>query len=278
MSEKIHQPQTFDFYPDENGKPFTIRFVTDKGKLWIHAGDICKALGLSNTSKAVQDADLEEDEKNNFKLGNSEGRPPLFVSETGYYGLVGNSRKPVGKKMRRWLRREVIPAIVGEGGYLSSTATPQQLIDIGKRAFDQAELGAVQARGLSFLKEIVDGDWLETKSRMVAARMLGEEPEIDPLKRPLTVGEYLTETDFSASEIKCIESLFGRRMKEAFRSHYKREPGDSLRDIGGTPRPVAAYTEDHRFLFDKVMRAGVTRQTNWVDYALQRKQTRRSKR
>jgi hypothetical protein len=108
------------------------------------------------------------------------------------------------------------------------------------------------AEVLRAMQGIVDAAWLEAKARHVAARALGEEPEVDPARRPLTVGEYLEERGHGHAEIRHASSRFGKRLKQAYRARYGDDPPAVERFVSGALRQVAGYTEAHRTLFDQV--------------------------
>lgn len=93
-----------------------IRTVTKDNEPWFIASDICKALDISNTSKAMKR--LDEDEKSNLKLGLS-GGDTNCVNEYGLYNLVLASRKQGAKEFKRWITHEVIPSIRKSGGYIA---------------------------------------------------------------------------------------------------------------------------------------------------------------
>lgn len=140
---------------------------------------------------------------------------------------------------------EAIEAYWTKGGAINPRATEDQLAAIISRAEGQA-------RVLALCAGLVDAKWLEAKTRHVVARALGEEPELNPADRPLTVGEYLTDRGVGADGQRAIASTFGKKLKAAFRAKHDREPGTSDRFIDGALRPVAAYTEADRPLFDQV--------------------------
>lgn len=134
-----------------------------------------------------------------------------------------------------------------QGGAINPRATEDQLSSLIDRAKGQAEV-------LRLLDGIVDRHWLEAKARHVAARALGEEPEIDPTTRPLTVGEYLADKGLSGADLRSVSSRFGKRVKAAYRAEYLAEPPKVERFVDGALRDVAGYTEAHRPLFDQVWR------------------------
>jgi hypothetical protein len=140
---------------------------------------------------------------------------------------------------------DVIEQYWTQGGAINPRATEDQLSVLAARAESQM-------RVLKLADGLVDPAWLETKVRHVAARALGEEPEIDPATRPLSVGEFLSDMGVSGSEQRRIASTFGKRVKAAYREVYKNEPPTVERFVDGALRRVAGYTEAHRHLFNHV--------------------------
>jgi hypothetical protein len=102
------------------------------------------------------------------------------------------------------------------------------------------------------LDGIVDPRWLESKARHVAARALGEEPEEDPLARPITVGEFLGDQGVTTTAARKLSPTFGKKLKAAYIRRHGEEPGKAYRFIDGAQRPVAVYTEADRDLFEQV--------------------------
>lgn len=139
---------------------------------------------------------------------------------------------------------DVIEAYWTKGGAINSRATEDQLHAIIGRAKAQADV-------LGALRGLVDPAWLEAKARHVAARALGEEPEVDPATRPLTVGEYLEDRGVSGAQLRSLSPQLGRRVKGLFIGVHGRDPQKVDRFVEGALRPVFAYTEADRPLFDQ---------------------------
>lgn len=76
-----------------------------KGEPWFVAADVCRALGLGNSSMAV--SKLDEDEKGISSIDTLGGEQKLgIVNEPGLYTLVLSSRKPEAKAFKRWITHE----------------------------------------------------------------------------------------------------------------------------------------------------------------------------
>jgi hypothetical protein len=102
---------------------------------------------------------------------------------------------------------------------------------------------------------LVDPDWLEAKTRHVLARALGEEPEIDPARRPLTISEYLDEKGIRGAALRTLAPTFGKWLKSAYITELGCPPTVVERFVDKALRPVCVYTEAHRPLFDAVWSA-----------------------
>ncbi len=98
-----------------------IRTVLRQGEPWFVAADVCKVLGHTNPTVALQM--LDEDEKAKQSLGQvsvngvMQNRESNIVSEAGLYQLVIRSNVPGAKSFKRWITHEVIPSIRKTGSY-----------------------------------------------------------------------------------------------------------------------------------------------------------------
>lgn len=102
----------------ENAEFGSVRTVTINGEPWFVASDVCKALGIDQTSTRR----LDDDEKNTLRLTQGiPGNPNVtVVNEPGLYTLVLGSRKPEAKAFKRWITHEVIPDIRQYGMYATN--------------------------------------------------------------------------------------------------------------------------------------------------------------
>jgi prophage antirepressor-like protein len=113
-----------------------VRVINEKGEPWFHATDVCKVLGIANTTQAVRA--LHPDDKSMFNIG-LPGKAPLFVNESGLFDLILNSRKPEAKAFRRWVTRDVLPAIRKDGAYIMG----EEKVKTGEMSEDELILKAV---------------------------------------------------------------------------------------------------------------------------------------
>lgn len=99
-----------------------VRTVERNGEAWFVAADICRILGLKNTSDSI--LKLDDDEKALATTeGFGRGSGANIVTEAGVYRLVFTSRKPIAQRFKRWLAHEVIPSIRRTGSYSAPDTT-----------------------------------------------------------------------------------------------------------------------------------------------------------
>jgi len=139
---------------------------------------------------------------------------------------------------------DALDAYFHAGGAINPNATSGQLSDLMVTAQQRIQL-------LALTKGIVDDAWLETKVRHQVAVALGEEPDIEPLKRTLTVSDYLDQKGVNQAGQRKFAGSMGALVKKQYRELHNDEPGKAIRFVNGADREVAAYTERDRALFDK---------------------------
>lgn len=140
---------------------------------------------------------------------------------------------------------DAIEAYWTQGGAINPRATEDQLDSLINRAKLQAEV-------LSILTGIVDPAWLETKGRMVAARALGEEPEVDPLDVPLYVPDFLKGKGLNRRQVESVQSWFGRRAAALYEAEHGEKPGKRQSDLpNGSVRETYAWTARHLPVFEE---------------------------
>ena len=141
---------------------------------------------------------------------------------------------------------DVLDRYFHEGGAINPRASEHQINAIIFQARAQMEL-CQAAKGL------IHPDHLEARARIVLARGLGEAPELDPSTKPLYVQAYLAEKNLSATRLKSVAGMFGKRVKAKYVLTYGRDPERyPLNLSNGQIKEVNAYTEADRGLLDSV--------------------------
>lgn len=111
LHSAVHEPQPFDF----NGQ--AVRVVTIDGEPWFVAADAAAILGFKDAYYLTRG--LDDDETAPHILGDAVGREQemTIISESGLYSAILRSRVEGAKAFKRWITREVIPAIRKTGSY-----------------------------------------------------------------------------------------------------------------------------------------------------------------
>lgn len=123
MNEVVDKNQIQIFDKEEFGQ---IRTVILNGDPWFVAMDVCKILGVTNTTVAMNG--LEAFEVTKFNLGGLSGETNI-ISESGFYTLVLRSRKPIAKPFRTWVTSEVLPSIRKTGVYQTSSNKVESMLN-----------------------------------------------------------------------------------------------------------------------------------------------------
>ncbi|MFD7890635.1 hypothetical protein ACFV3O_19685 [Streptomyces albidoflavus] len=129
---------------------------------------------------------------------------------------------------------------------VEEAATPEQKVT----AVEKATEAEAQLRAIEVLARI-DGNtsYARSLSRHIAARMLGEEPELDPADVTITCDEYL-DGRIAAGDMASARTRMGRTVAALYRARYGADPQKIKRPIHGVHRDVAVYTHRDLDLFD----------------------------
>lgn len=93
-----------------------IRVIMKGDEPWFVAKDVCYALGLTDTNKAL--TGLDKDERGEHEEYSGSGRKPATISESGLYSLILRSRKPEAKAFKKWITSVVLPTLRKDGMYV----------------------------------------------------------------------------------------------------------------------------------------------------------------
>lgn len=127
-SQSLQQQLNFEFSPQS----YPIQIEIINGDPHFSVKDVCDVLDLQNPSDIVAKT-LDKDEYLPYTVYRSgQEREMLFVTESGLYSLIFQSRKPEAKRFRKWVTSEVLPSIRKTGGYskynIASVQSIEQLL------------------------------------------------------------------------------------------------------------------------------------------------------
>ena len=188
-------------------------------------------------------------------------RGPQFREFVGSHEDLANAFDSKARSAALFTRR----TILNVGQLLTESDLARQvrtyLLEVEEQAAPQQRSAAVEAlelaearmRVLKIADGIVDSSWLETKARLVAAKALGEEPDVDPLDVPLYVPDFLKSLGLKRKDVESAQSWFGRYAAAVCTELGIELPKERQSDLpNGQVRKTKAWTERHRPVFELV--------------------------
>jgi hypothetical protein len=147
---------------------------------------------------------------------------------------------------------DAIEAYWTRGGAINPAASVEQTQALRTEldGLDRARLAEAELRAIEVLARI-DGNtsYARSISRHIAARMLGEEPELDPADVTITCDEFLSGR-IAAADMASARTRLGKTVAALYRARYGKDPQKIKRPINGVHREVAVYTQRDVDLFD----------------------------
>ena len=150
--------------------PITINTVNNE--LWIKAKDITYLLGFNNTKETISKYVDNDDMCKQYNLDNTAPRKnsPLYINESGFYALILNSNHTHAKRIKKWITKEVLPAI-------RKTGTYNHIEEIKKIKADNQIL---QNKNNTYLEEIKQ---LQTEKMILEEKL--KKPQRTKSKQPI---------------------------------------------------------------------------------------------
>jgi len=145
------QLQIFEY--NDNEETFgNLTTIDIEGEAWFVAKEVCDLLGINNSRQAVSTLDDDEKSSVSFNDGTSGNPNKTIISESGLYALVFKSKKPSAKKFRKWVTKEVIPAIRKNGAYgINRLETPNFVVRFNEN-WGNTEKGYFSVIGELFIR------------------------------------------------------------------------------------------------------------------------------
>lgn len=206
------------FISEEFGR---VRTFAINGEPWFVARDVAAALGYKNPQKAIRDHVDDEDKGVNeaFTPGGLQRLP--VINESGLYSLVLSSKLPTARKFKRWITREVIPAVRKTGAYFTDSVLEQLLADP-----DQAQMLVIE-----YARQVAENERLEFELGEALPKARYFDRFVDPAG---CTSIRVTAKELRVSEKHLVKYLLGR--------HYL------YRSISGSLMPYAAHIRDGLFV------------------------------
>jgi len=99
--------------------------VTMNDEVWFFADEVAEILEYDKTANMLRMVDDEDKAKISVKQ-NGKRVIKTIINESGLYTAIFHSRKPIAKRFKRWVTKEVLPSIRKHGAYI----TPQKIDEI----------------------------------------------------------------------------------------------------------------------------------------------------
>lgn len=120
-----------------------VRTLTIDDEPWFVGKDVADILGYSNSRKAIFDHVDDEDKTDGVTIRDAIGRNqnPIIINESGLYSLILSSKLPQAKEFKRWVTREVLPAIRRQGAYVPENLNEEAFISLfsGQKALKEQQ-------------------------------------------------------------------------------------------------------------------------------------------
>lgn len=119
--------------------------MTLEGNPWFVASDVCKVLGIKNTTLALRP--LDADEKGLYPIYTPSGyaQQMLHVSESGFNKLIMRSDKPQAKAFQDWVTKEVLPSIRKTGSFVTGQPSLVENPQMSALELAEAQMNLMQA-------------------------------------------------------------------------------------------------------------------------------------
>ncbi|WP_229758750.1 BRO-N domain-containing protein [Peterkaempfera bronchialis] len=216
-----------------------VRVVIIDGDPWWVASDVCGALDISQTHRAL--AGLDDDEKGRHTMTTPGGDQQVsIINEPGLYSLILRSRKPEAKAFKRWVVHEVLPTIRRTGRY----------------AVDERPASDLPVDMHAFLREVSQ---VATEAAVAAAREATREAT-------LSFRETLAETrDAFREAVAEMRDTFTETVREVTAAHAAvpppRHPLDQPIWHPHIPRDALSFGELADAFSAEFDRPGISRET-----------------
>lgn len=192
--------------------------IDEDGVVWFSANDVCGALGYTNPWKATGDH-VDEDDVTKRNVIDNMGRNQVasFINESGMYALIFGSQKAEAKAFKRWVTAEVLPAIRKDGGYVSRTATTEQLTKLSREIATIREENQTLSHALAHQRaenQALDLEVREKCSQNIKLALAIEEVPGEPLHNDC--GPYPNECVYSDKFMSSLRQVKSEKAQKYF--------------------------------------------------------------
>lgn len=127
----MNQIQIYNFNNNE------VRTVLIDNEPYFVGKDVADILGYQNGSRDINRHVDDEDKLTHQISASGQNRNMTLINESGLYSLVLSSKLPQAKSFKRWVTKEVLPAIRKTGSYQTPT-NPMDALELMFQAQKQS--------------------------------------------------------------------------------------------------------------------------------------------
>lgn len=192
-------------------------FVDDNGVIWLHGHLTCERLGFKNPSRDIQ-LHTEVDERQKVPLGGLED--VWFVNEYGVWGMILAAKTSEAKEFKRYLKYDVLPSIRKKGGYISPTASSDQL---------EALKGEIDTLQASLNQAVLERNRAESGMALAAAKYQDISGDLS-LMHSEALPQFVAIVKSLKTEISFLESAIRNDASDIYQD-VKNKRYKSLKDV-----------------------------------------------
>lgn len=156
MIDELGENKVREFLNEKFGE---VRTIIQNEELWFIAKDVCLALEYSESNVSSVVNRLDDEQKTTLTLTTSGNYTTnlLCVNEDGLYDIVmGATRKPKAKPFRRWITKEVIPALRKDGMYVNNEENIISEEELIKSVEEKLEQKILRKFGKGIRRDLTD--------------------------------------------------------------------------------------------------------------------------
>lgn len=212
-----------------------VRTLLIENEPYFVGKEVADILGYSNTRDALS-KHVDDEDKNTVAIHDGIGNPnKVIINESGLYSLILSSKLPQAKEFKRWVTKEVLPAIHRTGSYHS---------DVIPRGFESMTPASQMLAVLNAQQEAM----LETNQRVAAI-----EEEMNST-RYLHPGELKALKSAVQSQVHSLIKAdgFNSNYSEVSKYYFKLV-GRALLDYFGVPNRQMILQKDFKEAMDFVV-------------------------
>lgn len=166
-----------------------VRALLDDDQPWFFAKDVCTALALMDTNKAL--IGLDDEEKREHEQYSGSGRKPVLINESGLYSLILRSRKAEAKRFKKWVTAEVLPAIRKHGRYSDDSGKMATLVNDVIGVSGANLIGGVISQKVSVLPVVVQRQARHRMHSVLHTRFNVPRTELTPAEKLDAACQYI---------------------------------------------------------------------------------------